>query len=60
MTPEMISKARRNTEKSVFENVEFRLGEIEHMPVNGRCDYFKLCLTYRQINHKYLKKHIGI
>ncbi|MFJ7730865.1 arsenite methyltransferase [Lysinibacillus sp. NPDC097231] len=33
MTPEMISKARRNTEKPGFENVEFRLGEIEHMPV---------------------------
>lgn len=33
MTPEMISKARRNAEKPGFENVEFRLGEIEHMPV---------------------------
>jgi arsenite methyltransferase len=37
MTPEMISKARRNTaiyrERSGFDNVEFRLGEIEHLPV---------------------------
>lgn len=33
MTPEMISKARRNAEKPGFEQVEFRLGEIEHMPV---------------------------
>jgi len=33
MTPEMISKARRNAEKPGLENVEFRLGEIEHMPV---------------------------
>lgn len=33
MTPEMISKARRNAKKPGFENVEFRLGEIEHMPV---------------------------
>jgi len=33
MTPEMISKAHGNAEKPGFENVEFRLGEIEHMPV---------------------------
>lgn len=33
MTPEMIAKARENARKSEFENVEFRLGEIEHLPV---------------------------
>ena len=33
MTPEMIEKARANLEKSNYENVEFRLGEIEHLPV---------------------------
>jgi len=33
MTPEMISKARRNADKSGYSNVEFRLGEIEHLPV---------------------------
>ncbi len=33
MTPEMISKARLNAEKTNFNNVEFRLGEIEHLPV---------------------------
>ena len=37
MTPEMISKARRNmvtyTEQTGLANVEFRLGEIEHLPV---------------------------
>jgi arsenite methyltransferase len=33
MTPEMIKKARENADKSGFENVEFRLGEIEHLPV---------------------------
>ncbi|MFO8010251.1 MAG: arsenite methyltransferase [Dehalococcoidia bacterium] len=32
MTPEMISKARENAEKSGFSNIEFRLGEIEHLP----------------------------
>ena len=33
MTPEMIDKARRNARKSRMSNVEFRLGEIEHLPV---------------------------
>lgn len=33
MTPTMISKARNNTDKAGFTNVEFRLGEIEHLPV---------------------------
>jgi len=32
MTPEMISKARENAAKAGFANVEFRLGEIEHLP----------------------------
>lgn len=33
MTPDMLSKARANAVKGKFENVEFRLGEIEHLPV---------------------------
>ncbi len=33
MTPEMITKARQNAEKMGARNVEFRLGEIEHLPV---------------------------
>ena len=33
MTPEMIGKARANAEKGGYANVEFRLGEIEHLPV---------------------------
>lgn len=33
MTPEMVSKARRNAEKSGYRNIEFRLGEIESLPV---------------------------
>ena len=33
MTPTMLSKARNNAEKAGFENVEFRLGEIEHLPI---------------------------
>jgi arsenite methyltransferase len=33
MTPEMIERARGNSEKGGYENVEFRLGEIENLPV---------------------------
>ncbi len=33
-TPAMIEKARINTEKRGFNNVEFRQGDIENMPVN--------------------------
>ncbi|NLB51612.1 MAG: arsenite methyltransferase [Syntrophomonadaceae bacterium] len=33
MTPEMIKLARKNAEESGYPNVEFRLGEIEHLPV---------------------------
>jgi len=32
MTPEMLDKARANKAKLGVENVEFRLGEIEHIP----------------------------
>lgn len=37
MTPEMVSKARRNLpiyrQRAGLDNVEFRLGEIEHLPI---------------------------
>ncbi len=33
MTPEMIEKARENASKGNYGNVEFRLGEIENLPV---------------------------
>ncbi len=32
MTPEMIEKARENAQRGNYENVEFRLGEIENIP----------------------------
>ena len=38
MTPEMVAKARKNAEhyrqRTGWDNVEFRLGEIEHLPVS--------------------------
>jgi arsenite methyltransferase len=33
MTPEMIEKARYNARNGDYNNVEFRLGELEHLPV---------------------------
>jgi arsenite methyltransferase len=33
MTPEMLDKARQNARKGGYANVEFRLGEIENLPV---------------------------
>ncbi len=35
MTPDMILLARQNTQKMGVSNVEFRLGEIEHLPIEG-------------------------
>ena len=33
MTPQMIDRARENARKGNYENIEFRLGEIENLPV---------------------------
>jgi SAM-dependent methyltransferase len=33
MTPEMIRKAKENAQKGGYKNVEFRLGEIEKLPI---------------------------
>ena len=39
MTPQMLSKARQAVEEGGFVNVDFRLGEIEHLPIaNGTVD----------------------
>jgi SAM-dependent methyltransferase len=39
MTPAMLTRARQNASKGGFANVEFRLGEIENLPVeNGAID----------------------
>jgi SAM-dependent methyltransferase len=35
MTPEMIEKARQNAQKGRYENVEFRVGEIEKIPASN-------------------------
>jgi len=48
MTPTMISKARDNANKANFENVEFRLGEIEYLPVAD--DYVDVIISNCVIN----------
>ena len=35
MTPEMVKKARANAQKGNFTNIEFKLGEIEKLPVDN-------------------------
>lgn len=48
MTPAMIERARLNAVKAGVENVEFRLGEIEHLPVES--DSVDVVLSKRVIN----------
>jgi SAM-dependent methyltransferase len=39
MTPEMLAKARHNARQGAYANIEFRLGEIENLPVaDGEAD----------------------
>jgi SAM-dependent methyltransferase len=38
MTSEMVAKARANADRGGYANVEFRLGEIEHLPVADACE----------------------
>ncbi|MDD5094947.1 MAG: arsenite methyltransferase [Dehalococcoidia bacterium] len=37
MTMEMVARARANAEKGGYRNVEFRLGELERLPVADNC-----------------------
>jgi len=37
MTPDMIALARKNAAEAGYTNVDFRLGEIEHLPVADGC-----------------------
>ncbi len=48
MTPEMVGRARENAVKGEYENVEFRLGEIENMPVPD--NYVDIVLSNCVIN----------
>ena len=48
MTPEMIARAQENALKGEYQNVEFRLGEIEHLPVESQS--VDVVLSYCVIN----------
>ncbi|MCJ7715126.1 MAG: arsenite methyltransferase [Anaerolineales bacterium] len=37
MTPDMINRAEENAKKGSYKNVEFRLGQIEKLPVEDSC-----------------------
>lgn len=48
MTPEMVEKAKANAKKGDYKNVEFRLGEIENLPVKD--NYVDIVLSNCVIN----------
>ena len=54
MTPEMLDKARANAKKGKYTNVEFRLGEIENLPVadNSVDVIISNCVINLSINKK--------
>lgn len=49
MTPEMIAKAKANAVESDYRNVEFRLAEMENLPVEN--DSFDCIISNCVINH---------
>ena len=49
MTPEMIERATENTLKGSYQNVEFKLGEIENLPVDDDC--IDVVISNCVINH---------
>ena len=48
MTPDMISRAEENAKKGSYNNVEFRLGEIENLPIDD--DFVDVILSNCVIN----------
>jgi arsenite methyltransferase len=55
MTPPMIEKARANAAKAGVKNVEFRLGEIEHLPVADA----SVDVDYLQLRDQSLARQAG-
>lgn len=56
MTPEMIELSRKNASEEDFDNVEFRLGEIEHLPVAD--NYIDVIISNCVINLSLDKKQV--
>lgn len=62
MTPEMLSRAREIARKNKIRNVEFRLGEIENLPIADQTA--DVCISNcvinrRKINTEYTVKFIA-
>lgn len=55
MTPEMLAKARENARKGNYDNVEFKLGEIENLPLADKeerhCDINRASDWYFNLHH---------
>ena len=56
MTAEMLDKARENARKGGYKNVEFRLGEIENLPVAD--NYVDVIISNCVINLSNDKKRV--
>jgi len=58
MTPEMIDRAKANVEKLGFTNVQFRLGEIENLPVTAnKADVIISNCVINLVPDKYMAFH---
>jgi SAM-dependent methyltransferase len=56
MTPEMLEKARKNARENNYSNVEFRMGEIENLPVAD--NYVDVIISNCVINLSVDKKRV--
>lgn len=56
MTPEMIAQANKNAKKGNYQNVAFRLGEIENLPVEN--DSIDLIISNCVINLSHQKEKV--
>lgn len=58
MTPEMISRAKANVEKLGFTNVQFRMGEIENLPITAnKADVIISNCVINLVPDKYMAFH---
>ena len=56
ITPEMVSQAKKNSEKGGYKNVEFKLGEIENLPIED--DSIDLIISNCVINLSNQKERV--
>ncbi|MCL5438650.1 MAG: arsenite methyltransferase [Patescibacteria group bacterium] len=56
MTPEMIEKAKHNAQMGNYQNVEFKLGDIEHLPIDD--NFIDIIISNCVINLSPDKKNV--